>query len=62
MAFVAGLRQVVKTTLALVLPRANTAYLDSDVAPHRDRILRGELPPGRPWIFDEIHKYRRWRN
>lgn len=62
MAFVAGPRQVGKTTLALGLPRAREAYLNWDVPAHRDRILRGELPPGRLWIFDEIHKYRRWRN
>jgi len=62
MAFVAGPRQVGKTTLALSLPGARAAYLNWDVAPHRDRILRGELPAGALWIFDEIHKYRRWRN
>ena len=33
-----------------------------DTAAHRDRILRNELPAGPLWIFDEIHKYRRWRN
>lgn len=62
MAFVAGPRQVGKTTLALGLPGARTAYLNWDVSGHRDRILRGELPAGRLWILDEIHKYRRWRN
>lgn len=62
MAFVAGPRQVGKTTLALGLPGARAAYLNWDIAPHRDRILRGELPAGALWIFDEIHKYRRWRN
>ena len=62
MVFVAGPRQVGKTTLALGLPRARAAYLNWDVGQHRERILRGELPPGRLWIFDEIHKYRRWRN
>ena len=62
MAFVAGPRQVGKTTLALGLPGARGAYLNWDVAQHRDRILRGELPAGRLWILDEIHKYRRWRN
>src|SRR3989338_4345060 len=62
MAFVAGPRQVGKTTLALGLPGARDAYLNWDIAPHRDRILRGELPSGALWIFDEIHKYRRWRN
>ncbi len=62
MVFVAGPRQVGKTTLALGLPGAGAAYLNWDIATHRDRILRGELPPGLLWIFDEIHKYRRWRN
>lgn len=62
MVFVAGPRQVGKTTLALSLPRARQGYLNWDVAAHRDRILRGELPVAKLWIFDEIHKYRRWRN
>jgi predicted AAA+ superfamily ATPase len=62
MAFVAGPRQVGKTTLALGLPGARAGYLNWDSADHRERILRGELPPGKLWIFDEIHKYRRWRN
>ncbi|MGB8435526.1 MAG: ATP-binding protein [Burkholderiales bacterium] len=62
MAFVAGPRQVGKTTLALALPGARAGYLNWDAAEHRERILRGELPPGKLWIFDEIHKYRRWRN
>jgi hypothetical protein len=62
MAFVAGPRQVGKTTLAQALPGARAGYLNWDVAAHRERILKGELPAGRLWIFDEIHKYRRWRN
>lgn len=62
MAFVAGPRQVGKTTLALSLPGARKAYLSWDIGEHRERILKGELPPGRLWILDEIHKYRRWRD
>jgi len=62
MAFVAGPRQVGKTTLALGLPGARQGYLNWDVAAHREHILRGELPAAGLWIFDEIHKYRRWRN
>lgn len=62
MVFVVGPRQVGKTTLALDLPGARGAYLNWDVAKHRERILKEELPPGRFWIFDEVHKYRRWRN
>jgi len=62
MVFVAGPRQVGKTTLARSLPGATDGYLNWDVAEDRSRILAGELPTGKLWIFDEIHKYRRWRN
>jgi predicted AAA+ superfamily ATPase len=61
MVFVAGPRQVGKTTLAKSLPGATAGYLNWDVAEHRERILRRELPAGKLWIFDEIHKYRSWR-
>jgi hypothetical protein len=46
MAFVAGPRQVGKTTLALSLPGARAGHLNWDVAAHRERILLGELPAG----------------
>ena len=62
MVFVAGPRQVGKTTLALSLPGARKAYLNWDIPVQRERILKSELPPGKLWVFDEIHKYRRWRN
>jgi predicted AAA+ superfamily ATPase len=62
MVFIAGPRQVGKTTLALGLAGAAKGYLNWDVAEHRERILRRELPPGDLWVFDEIHKYRVWRN
>ena len=62
MVFVAGPRQVGKTTLALGLPGGRAGYLNWDVAEHRERILRGQLPPAKLWVFDEIHKYRKWRN
>jgi len=61
MTFVAGPRQVGKTTLAKGLPGAKAGYLNWDVAADRERILRRELPPGKLWVFDEIHKYRQWR-
>jgi predicted AAA+ superfamily ATPase len=61
MTFVAGPRQVGKTTLAKALPGAKAGYLSWDVAGDRERILRRELPPGKLWLFDEIHKYRQWR-
>jgi hypothetical protein len=62
MVFVAGPRQVGKTTLARSLNGGSAGYLNWDVAKDRERILKGELPPGKLWIFDEIHKYRGWRN
>ena len=62
MVFVAGPRQVGKTTLGQSLPGAKRGYLNWDVAAHRERILKGQLPASKLWIFDEIHKYRQWRN
>ena len=61
MVFVAGPRQVGKTTMALSLPGARAGYLNWDVSAHREALLRGELPVARMWVFDEIHKYRGWR-
>ncbi len=61
MVFVAGPRQVGKTTLARSLPGAYQGYLNWDAETDRERILRRELPSADFWIFDEIHKYRRWR-
>lgn len=68
MAFVGGPRQVGKTTLALRLlgPRANekhTAYFNWDDPRSAARLRRVELPANQPLlVFDEIHKYARWRN
>lgn len=61
MVFLAGPRQVGKTTLARHLPGADAGYLSWDIPAHRERILRGELPAADLWVFDELHKYRRWR-
>ncbi len=62
MVFVAGPRQVGKTTLALGIPGNRKGYLNWDVAEDREHILKRELPDARLWVFDEIHKYRSWRN
>ncbi len=62
MVFVAGPRQVGKTTLARSLEGAGAGYLNWDVAEHREQILRRRLPPTDLWVFDEIHKFRTWRN
>jgi predicted AAA+ superfamily ATPase len=62
MVFVAGPRQVGKTTLAKSVAPGKSGYLNWDVAEHRERILRRQLPATKLWIFDELHKYRSWRN
>ena len=62
MVFVGGPRQVGKTTLAKSFLDDHSGYLNWDVQKHRDRILRQEFPATNLWVFDEIHKYRRWRN
>ena len=63
MVFVGGPRQVGKTTMALQLLKGQTsAYLNWDTATHREKILRHQLPLANLLVFDEIHKYRKWRN
>jgi uncharacterized protein len=62
MVFLGGPRQVGKTTLSReVIPTAE-GYLSWDIPAHRERILRRTLPDTDAWVFDELHKYRRWRN
>lgn len=66
MVFLSGPRQVGKTTLALRIIGAtdarHPAYLNWDDVRARPRIRLGELPPDEPCvIFDELHKYARWR-
>ena len=61
MVFLAGPRQVGKTTLARSLPGARRGYLNWDAEEDRERILRRQLPAADLWVFDEIHKYRAWR-
>ncbi len=62
MVFVAGPRQVGKTTLARTLPDGRRGYLNWDVPADRERILTRRLPVSPLWVFDEIHKYRSWRD
>jgi hypothetical protein len=68
MVFVGGPRQVGKTTFALGFlgPDANEqhpAYLNWDHPATPPRVRRVELPAHEPLLlFDEIHKYARWRN
>jgi hypothetical protein len=62
MVFMGGPRQVGKTTLAKSFLRNSIGYLNWDVIQHREAILNRELPDTNLWIFDELHKYRAWRN
>jgi uncharacterized protein len=67
MVFIGGPRQSGKTTLAKELCRRGGAdlgrrYLNWDAAEDRETIMRERFPAGGgPIVFDEIHKYSRWR-
>ncbi|MBI2443894.1 MAG: ATP-binding protein [Candidatus Magasanikbacteria bacterium] len=67
MVFIGGPRQVGKTTLSRVIsehyPDGATAYLNWDNKAHRRNILADNFAEdARLVIFDEIHKYHRWKN
>ena len=66
MVFVGGPRQVGKTTLALSIlqgDETHPAYLNWDFLEDKRDILGGKLPSNQNLIvFDEIHKYKEWRN
>jgi len=62
MVFLGGPRQVGKTTLALQVLANKRGYLNWDIPEHRELILKNELPVVEMYAFDEIHKYRQWRN
>ena len=62
MVFVAGARQVGKTTIAKHILPSQLGYLNWDIPEYREQILKQELPPVHMIVFDEIHKYHSWRN
>lgn len=62
MVFIAGPRQVGKTTLAKAILNKKKGYLNWDIPEDREAILKRELPESDLLVFDEIHKYRSWRN
>jgi len=67
MVFIGGPRQVGKTTLAIQFldppDTSNSAYLNWDEPRIRKDLMAGILPADMPIIiFDEIHKYKAWRN
>jgi uncharacterized protein len=59
--FLGGPRQVGKTTLAKSLGGPES-YMNWDDGRDRQNILKYNLPKADLWIFDEIHKYKKWRN
>lgn len=61
MVFLGGPRQVGKTTLSMSL-FGKKGYLNWDSGEDRELILTKNLPNSSIWIFDEIHKYKKWRN
>lgn len=73
MAFLSGPRQVGKTTLARQLQKkfAQSLYFNWDLITDQKRLLKdpyffgdADRDPGKPFlvVFDEIHKYARWKN
>jgi len=76
MVFLAGPRQVGKTTISKIIQThiSPSHYLNWDVKEHRELILTGALSLGKSLdleilkkekplvIFDEIHKYSKWKN
>ncbi len=64
MVFLAGPRQVGKTTLAksIAAKQAASAYYSWDQREDRLSLLKGQWPPGKALlVFDELHKYRKWK-
>jgi uncharacterized protein len=66
MVFVGGPRQVGKTTMCLQFlrpsNRENPAYLNWDSLLARKKIQNAELPNSSLVVFDEIHKFSKWRS
>ena len=69
MVFVGGPRQVGKSTLAGSFIKGSknyensSAYVNWDSSKGKNIILSGEIPSNQKIIiFDEIHKFARWRN
>jgi predicted AAA+ superfamily ATPase len=64
MVWVAGPRQCGKTTIAeLLLEEIGGHYYNWDFAADRRALQQTELDQkAKLWVFDELHKYRRWRN
>ena len=61
MVFLGGPRQVGKTTLAKFILKKQDGYLNWDIPSNREQILKRTLPDSNFWVFDEIHKFKKWR-
>lgn len=63
---IGGPRQVGKTTLALSYlspaKKTNENYLSWDAIGDRDKIRLFQFSPEKIVVFDEIHKFKNWRN
>ena len=63
MVFIGGPRQVGKTTLARQIITQKESYFNWDHFEHRQMIIKRQLPTSLDkMIFDEIHKFGRWRD
>ena len=62
MVFIGGARQVGKTTLSLAIAPKNHCYLNWDILEDKEFILRQKFPTDKFIVFDEIHKFKNWRN
>lgn len=66
MVFISGPRQVGKTTLAKYIGSnlfKRYSYFNWDYQPDRKKIINYELPSDtKLLIFDELHKYKSWKN
>ncbi|RIL01432.1 MAG: AAA family ATPase, partial [Proteobacteria bacterium] len=62
MVFLSGPRQVGKSTLARSLLIGDSGYMNWDTSEGRDTILSRNFEATPLLVFDELHKYRTWRN
>ncbi len=62
MVFIGGPRQVGKTTLSFNIAPKQHRFLNWDNIEDREFVLRQNTPVESFVIFDEIHKFRDWRN
>lgn len=65
MVLIAGPRQCGKTYFSKAIQKhfESTAYYNWDITKDRKSLIGNQLDSTKElWVFDEIHKYKRWRN